>query len=49
MGFKFSSAAPHPPTHCATGDIFSPNLKVGAGSPSIVLGLKGLRVTIGNI
>ena len=44
MGFKFPSAGPHPPTHCATGRIFSSNLKVGEGS---VLGHNGLRITIG--
>ena len=30
MGFKFSSAGPHPPTYCATSDIFRCNLKVGS-------------------
>ena len=33
MGFKFSSAGPHPPTYCATRDIFRFNLKVAPTPP----------------
>lgn len=36
MGFKFSSAGPHPPTYCATRDIFRFNLKV-APAPAATL------------
>ena len=51
MGFKFSSAGPHPPTYCATGDIFRFNIKVGrlgfsTSAVHLVLGYKGLRWTI---
>ena len=39
MGFKFSSAGagPHPPTYCATRDIFRFNLKVAPAPPATPL------------